>query len=270
VVEDMELSAEDIATLRSAERALYNRPGLQDLIKSMADRLSPPEPEQPDEATVWTRKVLHAEYQITAYATGEMDDRAQFINARRVLSELIASKDAEIAKAQLWAMKQHKCADEYASELTALRAENERLKNDALQKKHGARIAYDMKMPPYPYQTPNIGGSMAFRTAAERNPAGPGPWPGDPDHRETMPVDTAPVVEVTAWANKQADLVDRAHSIITEAEARGRREALEKTDDEWREIIRKVFAAAKICPAHYSYNPLAAIRELKRLMTEGK
>lgn len=110
---------------------------------AILDRLSPPEPEQPDEATVWTRKVLHAEYQITAYATGEMDDRAQFINARQVLSELIASKDAEAdAKVKyamdrlneahankpdwerLWA-EQTERAEKAESKLAALRAENE-------------------------------------------------------------------------------------------------------------------------------------------------
>lgn len=268
----MELSAEDIETLRSAERALYNRPGLQDLIKSMADRLSPPEPEQPDEATkIWREmRARGADEQgfvriAAQYRGGDIDLMAPSVKEISYLRQVL-------------------------SELAALHAENERLKGEALQKSHGNRIVYDMKMPPYPYQTPNIGGSLSVRVkAAARNPAGPGPWPGDPDHRETMPVDTAPVVEVTVDSGMDAEAVEQAElfwaqlpvnrkwisipthekalvchllsTYRTEAEARGRREALD-------EALNVVSDYADGFRAAYYIDPI--IDELKRLMTEGK
>lgn len=286
MVADMELSAEDIATLRLAISYAPSKSKAGSDALAILNRLPPPEQEQPDEATVWATKTL---------ASINISRSRLIAAARQVLSELVASKDAEIAKAQLWAMEQHKCADEYASELAALRAENERLKGDVL--------------PPDGYKNLHIAardcifdanglgriedGWLLLESvnvsvtskAAERNTAEPA-------------TDTAPVVEVTVDGGMDAEAVEQAELLWaqlpvnrkwisipthekalvchllstyhTEAEARGRRAALEKTDDEWREIIRKVFAAAKICPAHYSYNPLAAIRELKRLMTDGK
>lgn len=73
---------------------------------AILDRLSPPAPEV-DEATVWTRKVLcvfmksgedPAPDAAEEYISGGFDEDADFIAARAALSELIASKDAEIER----------------------------------------------------------------------------------------------------------------------------------------------------------------------------
>lgn len=264
----MELSAEDIVTLRDGI-VCYDKDRMNAAL-AILDRLTPaPEPEV-DEATVWTRKVLHAEYEITAYATGEMDKHDKFINARQALSELIASKDAEIAKARAWAKVQHQQADTYAAtnatlraSEAALRAENERLRI-ALD---DAGIDVDQWV-----KCERAAGNIPSPKAAESNPAEPvseieaacnrmaARMGGKFVKNERWPemvaaTDTAPVVEVTQGdRNARCKIIDQVVDLYhttrcepdfatfatskralnslfddyrTEAEARGRREALE-------------------------------------------
>lgn len=295
------LTPAEIETLRDTlNKHVEDRPELNAAV-AILNRLSPPAPEV-DEATVWTRKVLHAHQRAMtppdsgwgnmSYEKGSYDHLDVFKAPCQVLSELIASKDAEIAKAQLWAMEQHKCADEYASELAALRAENERLKGDVL--------------PPDGYKNLHIAardcifdanglgriedGWLLLESvnvsvtskAAERNTAEPA-------------TDTAPVVEVTVDGGMDAEAVEQAELLWaqlpvirkwtsipthekalvchllstyrTEAEARGRREALENAieiatqqgDDEWSGSNP---GCMKSC--------IDIADKLKRLMTEGK
>lgn len=237
----MELSAEDIVTLRDGI-VCYDKDRMNAAL-AILDRLTPaPEPEV-DEATVWTRKVLHAEYEITAYATGEMDKHDKFINARQALSELIASKDAEIAKARAWAKVQHQQADTYAAtnatlraSEAALRAENERLKDTI------ADLGVDLDEW---QRCERAAGNIPSPKAAERNTAEPWSIRGagyDPncevckgskftcdEHFAKPATDTTPEVVVTqgdrsASENPPGFSFQRC---MAEAEARGRREALE-------------------------------------------
>lgn len=292
----MELSAKDIVTLRDAlSHSTYDKAIAGNAI---LNRLSPPEPEQPDEATVWTRKVLHAEYEITAYATGEMDKHDKFINARQVLSELIATKDAEIeqiVKREIGTVDQLEAT---LPELAALRAEIERLKAD--------------NMPPEGYTNlyiaardcifdanklgriedgwlllENVNVSVALK-AAERNTA-------EPEHRLSgeSNLEAGEVVRSTdsrssdgsgnrtpndiakeylprlLQAQEYGEPTQRAilGGLILEAEARGRREALEAS-------IAKMDAASDLVgPSNRKiiasvFNILRD--ELKRMMTEWK
>lgn len=282
---------------------------------------------------MWTRKVLHAEYEITAYATGAMDAHDKFINARQVLSELIASKDAEIAKltgerdrqyddnvnriaaegaaivraekaeseiaskdaeiGRLRNVAKVNCdiANDCASELATLRAENEPpagYKHIKLACKNTIFDFHRLNRPDGTWILLDGVNVNVTPKAAERNTAGPGPWPGDPDHRETMPVDTAPVVEVTVDSGMDAEAVEQAElfwaqlpvnrkwisipthekalvchllsTYRTEAEARGRREALECAQ----------YIAEHVDDATTAKALQPIIDELKRLMTERK
>lgn len=232
---------------------------------AILDRLSPPEPEQPDEATVWTRKVLHAEYQITAYATGEMDDRAQFINARQVLSELIASKDDEIeqiVKREIGTVDQ---LEKALSELAALRAENERLRNFCTLEQCEEAAERNTAEPEKP-----------CTCHPDDNPPRPCPKKYALNECRAASADTAPIVEVTQddW-DAAEDYYEGpcVPSVLrscfahhrTEAEARGRREALDAITArlEWYRqygmgmVDQRLFANTLII-------------ELKRMMTEGK
>lgn len=111
------------------------------------DRLSPPEPEQLDEATkIWREmRARGADEQgfvrtAAEYRGGYIDLMAPSVKEisylRQVLSELIASKDAEIERlkgeadeGEKLAEQYHNIAEDIESELAALRAENERLKD---------------------------------------------------------------------------------------------------------------------------------------------
>lgn len=258
---------------------------------AILDRLSPPEPEQPDEATVWTRKVLHAEYQITAYATGEMDDRAQFINARQVLSELIASKDAEADALAYDRDRWKERAEKVESKLAALRAENE--PPDGYS---GIRLACrDVLID---------GGGLDFvqnrgwlcldnvvleisPKAAERKPAEPDDILsiraeralGNIRSPKASAAETTPEVVVTQEGATSAQIYADYHCedatwkvecaerlaaefdrVRTEAEARGRREALECAQ----------YIAEHVDDATTAKALQPIIDELKRLLTERK
>jgi len=204
---------------------------------------------EPDEATVWTRKMLEV------YGLVNEGD-PYFQDARQVLSELIASKDGEIElergrfkiadeevdnlRRELVAVRAEKAdflwrrrADYTVAELATLRAENERLKalSDGLRTYMYDKDAFRREWVIKKYK------------AAERNTAEPA--------TDTTPEVDAPVDSgMGAEAVEQAELlwaqlpVNRKWTSIpkhekalvchllstyrTEAEARGRREALEE------------------------------------------
>lgn len=267
------LTPAEIETLRNNIRKAEN---VADSL-AILDRLSPPAREV-DEATVWTRKVL-ATWTLgdlkVKIACGDKDENEDFMNVRQALSELIASKDAEIElergrfkiadeevdnlRRELVAVRAEKAdflwrrrADYTVAELATLQAENERLR-DTLN---------------------TLGTRWALRKAAERNPAGPlvslasgepkiGGWTSDAKYAPNEPAKThvwpathddacseikatemTPDVVVTQadcqreqWARNIASYTEgqaRNHvyecaiNLLTEAEARGRLEALEE------------------------------------------
>lgn len=250
---------------------------------AILDRLSPPAPEVDEATRIWREIHVHEELAMGArgqinkkFRNGDYDNdkfgQGGIAYLRTALSELIASKDAEREKQnkQLLAVAQGYKLDkeEAEAELTALRAEKERLKASQLVIR---------KVEPAPFQ---------FDEAAERDPAEPlaslglvepeiGGWTSKAKY-----VDTAPVVEVTVdrqrekWARNIASYTEgqaRNHvykcaiNLLTEAEARGRREALDavrKLREKIKDWDRSKYAARYILDA--------VEEELKRMMTGEK
>lgn len=104
-MEAVELSVEALGErIRQKVNILFERGDLDGSARNaLLDTLSTPAPEV-DEATVWTRKthaaLVEVRYPMFAKAllAGERDNTNQHVRARQVLSELIASKDAEIER----------------------------------------------------------------------------------------------------------------------------------------------------------------------------
>lgn len=248
---------------------------------AILDRLSPPLPEQPDEATKIWREQRSALLDLLAIIHRDGGHKTQEIGWK-------------LASEQAMQLSSERIAAE--SELAALRAENERLKK--LDHEYGqVETAIIMADPEFDGDSDHAtcgerliaSVKRLARKAAERKPAEP-----DEKHETAFSIskrkyeekiaDTAPVVEVT-----QADL-EIANAIIsgfrktsgcyyadakgtthwltkevlrirTEAETRGRREALD-------EALNVVSDYADGFRAAYYIDPI--IDELKRLMTEGK
>lgn len=204
-------------------------------------RLSPPAPEV-DEATMWTRKVMDANW---SYWGSNAEMRSEII--RQAIAELIASKDAEIATEksradhmQATSIKNAQERNAAERELTALRAENERLRNFCTLEQ--CEEAAERKAAEPAAEIEAACDKMAARMGAkfEKNER----WP-----EVAAATDTAPVVEVTQaiWShvksfafedgrpladlfvsgNDKVNFCNHISSLRTEAEARGRREALD-------------------------------------------
>lgn len=220
------------------------------------DRLSPPAPEV-DEATMWTRKVMDANW---SYWGSNAEMRSEII--RQAIAELIASKDAEIAEWRNNANAAHRQLGNVTAkfqkaeaELAALRAENERLRNFCTLEQ--CEEAAERKAAEPAAEIEAACDKMAARMGAkfEKNER----WP-----EVAAVTDTAPVVEVTEakvlppliLSFSDAEIY-REH--VAEAEARGRRDALKNLD--WLRI------ASEAREADSAY---AAAEKLERMMTEGK
>lgn len=116
----------------------------------------------------------------------------------------------------------------------------------------------------------NVNVSVASK-AAERNPAEPEPFNRPTDPPEEVWNEWVPATNTAGVEVQQVDVIlstDNYKQLIASAEARGRREALEKTDDEWKQIARAVISAS-IC-GHDEWHVDDAAAELKRMMTEVK
>lgn len=270
-----------------------------------ADRLSPPEPEQPDLAEImWAGAFSRWDTAKRSWGRGNGWQEA-ISYLRTALSELIASKDAEIERLKGEADEGEKLAEQYRniaedieSERSALRAENATLRQSlAIQEGisdtvHEALWEADKAAERKPAEpndnqcTPSravedVAVERASDTGVARALADRVGTSAEPDHwMLVQPGNTAPVVEVTqgdidaadTWVDAyENDMVLLNSASIaralarhrTEAEARGRREALEE-------------AIAKIGPMKTGRSqPIVMtcaeiIDELKRLMTEVK
>ena len=157
------------------------------------DRLSPPAPEV-DEATVWTRKAMDAIY---PFGQTGLKGNSPIARLTEVISELIASKDAEIAHWYHLAVGDAEGVERADAELAVLRAEIERLKG-ANELRQSARELRDNPNGSCSaiMQAIHLEERAAKLEAAERNPAEQCDKGFDQGSRR--PADTAPVVEVTA------------------------------------------------------------------------
>ncbi len=200
------------------------------------DEARTPAPEV-DEAAVWTRKVFQAIYKLPDSDRGH-EGGAPFNRVRAylrtALSELIASKNAEIERLRNVAKVNCDIANDCASELAALRAENKRLRITL----DDAGIDVDQWI-----KCERAAGNAPSPKAAERNTAEPIPAsihteaPSALADRVGTSADTAPVVEATqidldlfqklhgVKATSRIDhlVTQRYAQVRTEAEARGRR-----------------------------------------------
>jgi len=189
------------------------------------DEARTPAPEV-DEAAVWTRKVFQAIYKLPDSDRGH-EGGAPFNRVRAylrtALSELIASKNAEIERLRNVAKVNCDIANDCASELAALRAEIERRKANEAHLRQLLSIQEGIS-------DTCLLALWAADKAAERNTAEPA-------------TDTAPEVVVTDgdwtfartlnaelfWAppasTREKVMANFAAKYRTEAEARGRREA---------------------------------------------
>lgn len=275
---------------------------------AILDRLSPaPEPEVDEATKIWREMVICGRKlgleDVLEYQNGKWDNRTEISYLRQAIAELIASKDGEIEKAQLWAMEQHKCADEYASELATLRAENERL-IEAVQKcrdqfafyvsshsqkgtddgrkksevnfnfvklcdkalKAAERNTAEQKGGAECPTEVEVKAALADRVETSANPYAYGRVHTDGSRSGGMPPGTnAGAVEVTEldhrlWKDALYSRHGEEAIVIakyrTEAEARGRREALDEIID-------------KFDNRNGTY-PIRTVDELKRMMTGEK
>lgn len=280
-----------------------------DTLTELADRLSPaPEPEVDEATRVWREMPAYRTDAQISYLREVL--AAKDAEKAHTIALLTEERDHEIARHDEWKKRALDWQDKWQkaeSELAALRAENERLdassenykklyaeywgkaavwysENERL-KADCARLQQALAIQEGVSDTVHEA-LWAAGKAAERNTAepakthGPGPWPGDPDHRETTPGTNAGAVEVTQAGAKSAQIYADFHcedgsfnitcaerlaaefdKVRTEAEARGRRDALEKLGD----LADERWAGTR---------EGAALRglliELKRLMTGGK
>lgn len=230
---------------------------LAKIVLADADRLSPPAPEV-DEATVWTRKVLHAHQRAMtppdsgwgnmSYEKGSYDHLDVFKAPRTALSELIASKDAEIEE---WKAAFHEAlwAANKAAECNT--AEPERPctchPDDNPPRPCPKRYALDECRAATTDTTPEVVVTQADRAVEMLNEIllncrdnyskGPLTEENDCDMKMGAPI---------------------ARQYLAEAEARGRREALEE-----------VHAWALAFPNMYVSREYL-IQKIERMMTGGK
>lgn len=273
----MEVSEKDIETLREAIDGCGGSSYTQAL--AILDRLSPPAPEV-DEATLVWREMTAQAYEAVnnsrmaeGWRTGEMDASKWQAGQLHHLREVLAAKDAERDhREKAWLGWQERCL-KAESELAALRAEIERLKAD--------------NMPPEGYKNlyiaardcifdanklgriedgwlllENVNVSVAPK-AAERNPAEPIAVirfdKSTPGNENEMPK----VISCNWQPDGECEVYLRP--AIAEAEARGRREALEAATArlEW----YRQYGAGMIDQRGFAASLIA---ELKRMMTGGK
>lgn len=236
---------------------------------AILDRLSPPEPEQPDEAEImWAGAFSRWDTAKRSWGRGNGWQEA-ISYLRTALSELIASKDAEIAECHENINLKAKFIDETLndsaglleraekaqSELAALRAENATLRQSLAIQEGISDTVHEAL--------------WEADKAAERKPA--------------ELADTAPVVEATEVDRKATELIlmdakaadvepywsrtlRHVSRIRTEAEARGRREALEIVERHRNLCSEYPWSANHALATAFN----RCVGELKRLMTEAK
>lgn len=227
---------------------------------AILDRLSPPAPEV-DEATEWTRKVMDANW---SYWGSNAEMRSEII--RQAISELIASKDAEIER--LKSCLRRISALEYTydgSDLEGAKLIAEQATEPNTRCTYCGRYRWEadekgstLCNPPFDVQPHKF-------KAAERNAA-------------EAATDTTPEVVVTQAARDVASRLMKSRGLkrrngyeytialqaAMEAEARGRRAAL-------RHITDLVDAAVAVTSTEGQRRMLLGmLDELKRMMTETK
>lgn len=248
----MEVSEKDIEALREAIDGCGGSSYTQAI--AILDRLSPA-PEV-DEATVWAGKILT----LLGISSGRI-----FSASRDVLREVLAAKDAERGHLVEGVATLEAQLEQQKYELATLRAENRPpegysvlriaardclINVNGLGRMEGGWLLLEgvnLSVAPKAAERNTAEPGISLSDAERGTPKielnfGPGPWPGDPDHRETMPAGAVGVTRAAATsAQIYADFhcEDGSFNVIvaerlaaefdrvrTEAEARGRREAL--------------------------------------------